>query len=492
LTELANAPSGEAPPPRLGAWAVRSTVGLLGARVVSRLLALVTVLAAGNALGDTRFGQFQTAVTYVALAGVLLDLGFNNLYIREGSRHPQELGSYLGNVLGLRLVLAPLALAVLAAVLLVPRLEGLLLPGFAMMVAAALSNVLRSSFYARRRLLYEGVAIVLESVLLLGLTLYGAATGAPVSYYLWAYAGTYAFSCLYFASVISATRLVPFSLRLDLAFLRAWLARSLPFAMTSGLTMLYFKIDVPILQYLRNFQEVGWYTFAYKPFEALLFLPTTMMAVAFPVLSVYYARRDQQSLVRAINSLFKALLALGWPITVGTVILAPALTRMLHLYPQSQPALEILGVGIFLMFVTTAFTAALNSIDRQHLLAWAAVASLGVNVALNLVLVPAFGYLGAAWATNLTELVLVAVAWFMVRRVLAHVPVLRLSWRILLAGLAMGLVLIWFRNLQGPVTLALLFGGAAVYSIFIIVLRSFDATELALARSALRIGGGPA
>jgi O-antigen/teichoic acid export membrane protein len=226
--------------------------------------------------------------------------------------------------------------------------------------------------------------------------------------------------------------------------------------------------------------------------EALLFLPTTMLSVAFPVLSVYFHQRERESLLRAINSLFKALLALGWPITVGTVVLAPALTRMLHLYPQSQPALEILGVGIFLMFVTTTFTAALNSIDRQHLLAWAAVASLCVNVALNLALVPAFGYLGAAWATNLTELVLLAVAWFMVRRVLAQVPVLRLSWRILLAGLAMGLVLIWFRDLQGPVTLALLVLGAAVYAVAMIVLRTFDATELALARSALRIGGRPA
>jgi O-antigen/teichoic acid export membrane protein len=391
--------------------------------------------------------------------------------VREGARHPEDIGRYLGNVLSLRLLLAPLALGALAAILLIPGLEGLLLPGFAMMVTAALSNVLRSTFYARRRLFFEGLAIVLESGLLLGLTVYGVRSRQPVDYYLWAYAGAYGFSCLYFALVIAASRLVRVSWSLDIAFLRGWLVKSLPFALTSGLTMLYFKIDVPILQLLRNFQEVGWYTFAYKPMEALLFLPTTMLSVAFPVLSVYFHQRERETLLRAINSLFKALLALGWPITVGTVVLAPALTRMLHLYPQSQPALEILGVGIFLMFVTTAFTAALNSVDKQHLLAWAAVASLGAN---------------------LTELVLLAVAWFMVRRVLAQVPVIRLSWRILLAGLAMGLVLIWFRNLQGPVTLALAALGAGVYAGAMILLRTFDASELALARSALRIGGGPA
>jgi O-antigen/teichoic acid export membrane protein len=475
-------------PARLGAWAVRSTLGLLGARMVSRVLALVTVLAAGNALGDSRFGQLQTAVTYVALVGVILDLGFNNLYIREGARHPEEAGSYLGKVLTMRLLLAPVALVALAAVLLVPRLESLLLPGFAMMVLAACSNVLRSTFYARRRLLYEGLAIVTESVVLLGLTLYGVRTGQPVGFYLWAYAGAYGFICAYFAVAIAATRLVQVRLRLDPAFLRDWLGQSLPFALTSALTMLYFKIDVPILQYLRSFQEVGWYTFAYKPVEALLFLPTTMLAVAFPVLSVYFHRRDQDSLLRAVSSLFKALLALGWPITVGTVILAPALTRLLHLYPESRAALQILGLGIVLMFVTTAFTAALNSIDRQHLLAWAAVVSLGANVALNLALVPAFGYLGAAWATNITELVLLTVAWLMVRRVLAGVPVLRLSWRILLAGLAMGLVLIWFRDLQGLATLGAIALGTAVYAAAVILLRSFDALELGLARRALTGG----
>lgn len=472
--------------PRLGTWAVRSTLGLIGARTVSRLLALVTVLAAGNALGDQRFGQFQTVVTYVALVGVVMDLGFNNLYIREGSRHPAEIGTYLSNVLSTRLILAALALAALALALLIPGLEGMLLPAFAMMVLSAFANVLRSTLYARRRLLFEGVAIVAESVLLLGLTLFGVFTHQEVTFYLWAYAAVYGFSCLYFAVVLALTRLVRVRWRLDLRFVRAWLGMSLPFAMTSVLTTLYFKIDVPILQHFRSFQEVGWYTFAYKPVESLLFLPTTVLAVAFPVLSVYFEQHDLNHLVSSVESLFKALLALGWPITIGTVVLAPALTRSFHLYPQSEPALEILGLGIFLMFVTGAFTGALNSIDRQHLFTWAAGASLVANVALNLAVVPAFGYLGAAWVTDATEVVLLAVAWTMLRRELAAVPLLRLSWRVILAGLVMGATLYWFRHVGGWITLGAILLGLTVYVIALAVLRPFDSRELALARNAIR------
>ena len=60
----------------IGSRALRFTVLILVARIASRLLALVAVVAIGNALGDSRFGQMQTAITYTALFVVITDVGF--------------------------------------------------------------------------------------------------------------------------------------------------------------------------------------------------------------------------------------------------------------------------------------------------------------------------------------------------------------------------------------------------------------------------------
>jgi len=105
-------------PTGLGSRALRNTVLILGARVVSRLIALVTVLATAESLRDARFGVFNTVVTVTALVSpVFLDLGFNILYQREGARRPSEIERYLQNLMSARLILAVVALPVLAAAL---------------------------------------------------------------------------------------------------------------------------------------------------------------------------------------------------------------------------------------------------------------------------------------------------------------------------------------------------------------------------------------
>src|ERR1700694_5808412 len=422
---------------------------ILGARVISRGIALVTVFATANALGPGGNGRFQAAVTYVALTSILIDLGFNTLYTREGARQPDQIPHYLRNVLSSRALFALPALAVLAIAMRLSGLESLLLPAFVVMVLSAYSNVLRSTFYAIGRLTYEAYAILAESVVLLAGTLYGVETHRGVDFFLWCYALSYAFSSTYFVAVITARKMVRWAWELDLAFLAEWFRKSLPFALAFVITTLYFKIDVPLLLHFRGFTEVGWYGFATRPIESLLFVPVTLLNVAFPVLAVFHAE-SRERLLNATSRFFKTLFGLGWPITVGTVILAPGINGLFDRsgkFEEAGIALQILGGGIFLMFVSNAFIAALNAMDRQVLFTWAALVSLVVNIGLNLVLIPAYGYLGAAWATNLTELALLVTGWLMVRRVLGPVPVFRLSWRIFLAGLTMGVVLyLFFRD----------------------------------------------
>ena len=472
----------------IGTRAVGNAAMLLVARVVSRGIALVTVFATANALLPAANGEFQTTVTYTALISILIDLGFNTLYTREGARQPELIPHYLRSVLSTRAVFAVPAAVALALAMWLSGFQSLFLPAFSVLLLSAYSNVLRSTFYAIGKLDYEAAAIVVEAVILLAGTLYGVFTHRGVGFFLWCYAAMYAFSCVYFITVIALRRMVRFGWEFDLRFLRDWLPQSLPFALAFVITTLYFKIDQPILLHFRGLTEVGWYVFAYKPVEALLFIPVTILNVAFPVLSVYHSESPER-LLSATGRFYRALLLMGWPITVGTVVLAGGINGLFDRtggqYAPSAAALQVLGVGIFLMFTTNAFIAALNAMDRQLLFTWAALVSLVVNVLLNLVLIPAFGYLGASWATNLTELALLVTGWVLVRHVLGPVPILRLSWRILLAGLLMGAVLLFFRSAHGWEVPVAILGGVVVYAAGLLLLRVVEPEEVALLRRAL-------
>lgn len=477
-----------APALGLGSRALRNTVVVLAAKVVARLVALVTVLATLRYLQPAGYGAFATLVNYTAIVSVVLDLGFNVLFVREGARHPKEIQRYLRNVMSIRLLMSVASLGLLAATLALAGLESLLVPGFLLMVFTSYSTLLRNGLYAVQHLGYEAIAVVLESLVLFGFVIVGIITYQGVSYFVWAYAAQYAFSCVYFAVVLAAKRIAFIGWRFELPLAREWFWKGLPFALTYVLTILYFRLDQPLIYALRPHVEAGWYGAAYKPFESLLFIPITFLSIVFPVLSVYHRERPGE-LLDAVNRFYKALLLIGWPMSVGIFLLAHPLTRLLFgvSYAESEPALRILALTLGFAFVNNAFIGALSATDHQSSFTWAAGWSLVANLALNLSLIPTFGYIGASWATVATEIVLGLAGWTLTARHIGHVAVLQLSWRVVLAGLLMGAVVFPVRDMGGVAIAVPVIVGAVVYTAAVLLLRALTSDEVSWARRALAL-----
>jgi O-antigen/teichoic acid export membrane protein len=161
--------------------------------------------------------------------------------------------------------------------------------------------------------------------------------------------------------------------------------------------------------------------------------------------------------------------------------------RFIYSYPQSADALRILALGIVLMFVSNTFIGALNAIDRQLTFTWAALVSMFVNVGLNLAIIPLFGYIGASWATVLTEVALFAMGWFLTARHLTAVPLLSLSWRIVLASLVMGAALYPLQHVHGPMIAVAILAGAVVYALALLLVGAADPEEKRLLRRAVHL-----
>lgn len=461
---------------------------MLGAKVVARLIALVTVLYMIRWLGTDHYGTFTVLVNLTAIVSVVLDLGFNVLFVREGARHHGDIQRYLQNVIAVRLIMSVAAFALLAALVIPVGLGYLLLPGFVLMVLTSYSTLLRNGLYAVQQLGYEAIAVVLESVVLLGLVFYGVVTHRDVTFFVWAYAAQYAFSCVYFVIVLMVKRIAVVGVQFDRALLREWFWKGLPFALTFVLTILYFRIDSPLIFVFKGESQAAYYGAAYKPIESLLFIPISFLSVVFPVLSVYHRERPAE-LLDAVNRFFKALLLMGWPISLGIFVLANPLTPLLlgRQFLPSAPALRVLALALGVAFVNNAFIGALNASDRQLSFTWAAAWSLVANVALNLTLIPLFGYQGASWATVATELVLGIAGWVLTARYVGRVPVAGLSWRVVLAGLVMAAAIFPLRNLSGVEILIPIAAGAVVYAVAVLLLRALSGDEIAWARRALAL-----
>ena len=453
-----------------------NTAFVLAARTASKLASLVVVVVLANALGADGYGRYTTLIAFSALVSVLADFGFNPLYTREAARDPGRLGDFLGTLLVLKVALGAIAMVALGLALgLGSSLWDLAVPGGALLIATAYANQLRDSFYAVGRVGFDAIAIAGETAIQAGLILFGARHHATVAYFVWAYAASYAFTCAYSLVVINVFHIGRIRLRLDRQLVKAWLPLALPFGLAFFLTNLYFRADVPILQHFRPFAEVGWYQFAYKPFEALQFIPLAIQAVVYPILGVYFVT-DQSLLRTGYRRFFKVLVLVGWPLTVGTFALTQPIARAFRMFPESEASLRILAFAIVFLFANSAFSAMLNATNRQHLNVWSTGIASVLNIALNLVLIPRFGYIAASTTTVLTEAALCGLGWWLVQRGRRELRLdwIRVSWKMLLAGGLMGLALVPFAH--SPVYLGLGVG-AVVYGAALLLLRVADREE---------------
>jgi O-antigen/teichoic acid export membrane protein len=469
---------------RLASRTLRNSMLVVGARAVAKLAVFVVVVLLWRHLGADHYGRFATMIVYVTLVGIIADLGLQTVFIRDASRDRTVFTRYLGNLLSARLLLSLLALVILAAALrlLSPALFPYTLPAFVLLLTTGYSSLLRAVFYIRGRLGYEAIAIVAESVLLLGLTIVAIEQRATWDAFLWVYAVSYLFTCLFAFGVIRWRWHDRVTVRLDAAFVRRLLAAGLPLALAFTVTTVYAQLDIVLLQLFKNFQLVGWYSAANKYIDAVAWVPQSAMGAVFPALSLL-AAGDRRRLVFAYEKSYKMLAILGLPLAVGLGVTADAVVHLTGGFEQSIPALRILAPSVALLFVNNAFIYTLTAINRQLDFTRLALFTLAVNLVLNLVLIPPYGYLGAAAASTITEVALFMGGWWLVRRHLASLAVVGSIARVLASAAIMGIVVYLIRSWPLAVVIVL---GAAVYVVALLGLRALNPEEWSIVRSGFR------
>jgi O-antigen/teichoic acid export membrane protein len=233
-------------------------------------------------------------------------------------------------------------------------------------------------------------------------------------------------------------------------FRRAW-----PLVAHGLLGLLIFNSDLVFLRLFRDLASVGHYAAGYTLISFLLNLGVAYGMALLPTMTRLGARTDQE---RALYHNAQAqVFAAGLPIALGGALLAVELIRQVFglSYLPAGAALEILIWSIPLALFRNVAVAALIARNRQDQVLRTTTGSTVLNLILNVLLIPRFGILGAAWATVATELLRTVLALrFVAEEGLPFVPVGRL-WRTLGSGLAMVALLVAVRPANLWVAIAL-------------------------------------
>ncbi|MBA2570977.1 MAG: oligosaccharide flippase family protein [Chloroflexi bacterium] len=184
------------------------------------------------------------------------------------------------------------------------------------------------------------------------------------------------------------------------------LREAAPIGAAGVLSLLMFRVDVLLLEWLRGPETVGIYSVAFRFFEASLILPVAVMAAGFPAL--VRAAADQGRFWRATRRIGAALLVTGFGVAAAGWVVGPGVVRVAFGdgFVASGDLLRLLVLGIPVMYLNSLLTQALVAVGRPWLLAGAMGLALVANVSVDLALIPAQGASGAAIGTVVAELAL--------------------------------------------------------------------------------------
>lgn len=450
-----------------------NTAVQVGGRAITALVAVIIIALLTRYLGVAGYGQYATIFAYVGLAGILVDFGFFLIVVREVTKHPGRRAHILGNVLGLRLVAAILIFSLVYLATLGLGYPLAIVSGIAIASVSqafmSFSQVPVSLFQARLRMDKATLADILGRLLILGLIILFIQMNLGLLALVAAVALGNIFVFLFdFFMALPDAFIYP---RFDFAFWSSFLREALPMGIVVVLAFVYFRIDMIMLSLMKGDFAVGVYAPPYKIVEMLLTFPTIFMSSVFPVIT----KTLKESFRRAgpiFRRAFDFLSFTALPVLIGILIIATPLMVFVAGpdFSASGPVLGILIFAVAISFINSVSVYTLVAAGKQKSLVWPYVLAAVFNVVANLALIPRFSYIGAAYTTVATELLVVIYTFYLVARELKFVPSGVVFGKSLLASLIMGGVLCLLRDWNFIVLVGL---GALIYLFFSFLLRIF-------------------
>ncbi|MCB9480050.1 MAG: flippase [Deltaproteobacteria bacterium] len=426
---------------------IKNASSLAVGRVATKAMSLVFLGFVARKLGEEGFGRFSTAMALVGFVEILPGYIARPFIIRHVAREMEKSGRFLAGVIGTNVALS---IALFIALYFVtpllnypPDTDAAVLLLAASLLFSSITNSYHAVFTGFERMERSAMLDVANSLMTIAAgvaaLLLGGDVVALAGCYAAARVGTWWLARRWALAMLDKET----GARPDWALVRELAVGAWPFFITQLFIIFYNRADIIMLSVMDGpipqDVAVGHYNAAYKLMEALGLLTSSFVVAIYPLL----ARQFMEG-THGVRATFQAgmrfLFALVLPVAVGTTLLADDLMGLLfgdH-FRVAGAALAVLIWGQVLDSVNPLAAVTLRAIDKERDLARITGACAVFNVALNVILIPRYSYMGAAWATLLSFVLVYVWGIAVLRRDLGPLSINGSALRASLAAAAMG------------------------------------------------------
>ena len=248
--------------------------------------------------------------------------------------------------------------------------------------------------------------------------------------------------------------------------------------------------DRYILEFFRGAHEVGIYSASYAISEkSILLLSSLFMLASGPIGMNIWEKEGEKKSQEFVSKLTRYYLLICLPAVVGLSVLARPVIDVLTApeYYQGFRIVPLVALGGFFLGLQQRFQAGLAFHKRTNLIMIGIIASGLLNLGLNFLLVPRYGYMAAAVTTVISYAFLLVAMIIVSRRYFVWEFPLKSFAKIALASGVMGAVVYPVGNsFTSSTLLNLILGtcvGVVVYCLMLFLLREPQKEEIQALRS---------
>jgi len=447
----------------------RNFLSLTISEIIAKILQLVIFIYVARIFGSLEFGNFGFAIAFSAIIVVIADFGLNTLLIREISRNKNKVKKYISNALTIKIFLSIVTFFITFIYLnfmnYAGSIKAVTYTMVLFMVIQSFTDLFYSVFRAFERMHYDAFIKVLRMVILSSLIFIVVMNNANLIVTTLMFPLT-ELIVLIIAAIMYLKYFARLSFEFDLGFSRLLLKKSSFFCLSLIFVGLLLYIDTIFLQRMKGSAEVGVYVAAYNLLIGLTFIPLMYSNAVFPVFSRYFIK-DRSLLKFAYKKSFQYMLILGLPMAIGIYVYSRNIIFLIYGsgYGSSIIALKILCWMLALRFINIIPGTALSSINRQGSRVLSQGTVVIINIILNLLFIPKFGFIGAGIATIISESFFIVMYSYFIKKYKLSFGILKIAIKPLIASVIMTLIIINIPDLL----LGTIVGAISYFGVLIII-----------------------
>jgi O-antigen/teichoic acid export membrane protein len=381
-------------------------LSLTSAEISNRVLGFLTLVYLGRILDISGFGVLGFATAFVSYFILVVNFGFSTYGTREIAKDQSKVSKFVNNIFSIRILLAIFLNLILillmffsgksTAIKTVIILTGLNLFTNAISLNWVFQAVEKMRYIAMRQLL-SGLLSLIGVIIFVHSKTDVVIAALIIS--LSALVGNIWFIPIYqkmFAQIKP---------EYSIEFWKELFRESFPLAFASIMIGIYYNLDMVMLGYMKPESDVGIYNAAYKIFLLGIVPFQLIFSAFFPMLSRVGLNKSKELKDTMKNY---AVMIMGSGIVTGIVLLFFSERIVLIIFGEKYLAsslpLSILAVNAIIISLNVFLGNPMMAWGKQKEYAIAISFGALTNVILNIILIPKYSYIGAAYATLSSEI----------------------------------------------------------------------------------------